>query len=60
VLYEGVLAPGRKLAFRRRFVWVRLGAPANVRVRVAGKLVRGVSGGSPLNLLVTPRGPRVG
>jgi transcriptional regulator with XRE-family HTH domain len=57
-LYQATLQQGRSVIFRRRFLWVRLGAPANVDLRVQGLLVPGLSTLTPTNLLVSPKGAR--
>jgi len=60
ILYEGILEQGRSVRFARRSLWVRMGAPWNVEARLNGKPVAGiVSGGRPVNVLVTPAGIRV-
>jgi cytoskeleton protein RodZ len=56
ILYEATLQKGHAISFRRRFLWVRLGAPASADVRVHGKLVPGLTTLAPMNLLVGPRG----
>jgi len=58
ILYEATLAQGHSLSFARRFLWIRLGAPANADVRVRGVLVPGLSTLAPTNLLVNPQGAR--
>ena len=60
VVYEGTLRRGRSLTFALRFLWLRLGAPASVDVRVRGALVPGLSTLAPRNLLVGPSGARFG
>ena len=37
VLYRGVLAAGGRLSFRRHPLWMRVGAPRNLQVTVAGR-----------------------
>lgn len=37
VLYEGVLAQGDSLRFKRRKLWLRLGAASNLEISVDGK-----------------------
>ena len=37
VLYRGVLAAGARLSFRRHPLWMRIGAPGNLHVTVAGR-----------------------
>jgi hypothetical protein len=40
VLYRGVLAAGARLTFRRHPLWMRVGAPSNLRVSVRGRTLR--------------------
>jgi Helix-turn-helix domain/Domain of unknown function (DUF4115) len=56
VLYEATLPQGRSIGFARGFLWVRLGAPASVDLRVHGKLVPDLTTLAPMNLLIGPRG----
>jgi hypothetical protein len=39
VLYEGLLEQGQTLRFKKRKLWIRLGAPQNLTVRLNGKAV---------------------
>jgi cytoskeleton protein RodZ len=39
VLYEGLLEEGQTLRFKKRKLWIRLGAPQNLTVRLNGKAV---------------------
>ena len=54
-LYAGVLVQGRSVRLTAGRVWLRLGAAANVDVRVNGKPVRELSG--TVAVLLTPGGP---
>ena len=56
LLYEATLRRGKAISFGRRFLWVRLGAPASADVRVHGKRVPGLTTLAPMNLLIGPRG----
>jgi cytoskeleton protein RodZ len=58
ILYEATLQKDQSLSFGRRFLWVRLGAPASADVRVHGNLVPGLTTLAPMNLLIGPRGAR--
>jgi hypothetical protein len=56
VLWEGVLEQGQAKTFPLRpSVWVRMGAPSMVDVRVAGRLVAGLAA-APENLLLSRSG----
>jgi hypothetical protein len=56
ILYEGILQPGQSQRFRlARRLWVRMGKPSALDIRVGGKLVSGLPG-TPENLLLTPSG----
>jgi cytoskeleton protein RodZ len=56
LLFEGVLEQGQAKRFRLRpRLWVRMGAPSMVDLRVAGKLVPGLPA-APENLLLTRTG----
>jgi cytoskeleton protein RodZ len=58
VLWEGMLEQGQVKTFRlRRSVWVRMGAPSALDIRVAGRPVSGL-GSSPENLLLSRSGAR--
>jgi hypothetical protein len=57
VIYEGTLAPGRELTLSRDRVWLRLGAPANVKLTLNGRAVREVSA-TATDLIATPGGVR--
>ena len=55
VLYEGMLAEGTSLRFARKRLWVRMGAPWNLRAELNGKIVRHLPPNTG-NLLVTRAG----
>lgn len=55
VLYEGLLQEGDSLRFARRRLWVRIGAPWNLRARLNGRPVLGLPADTG-NLLVTRAG----
>jgi Domain of unknown function (DUF4115) len=57
VLYAGTVRPGHALRFRARRLWVRLGAPANLRGRLNGRRVDLPARRSIV--VITPRGLRV-
>jgi cytoskeleton protein RodZ len=60
VLWEGMLEQGRVKTFPLHpSVWVRIGAPWALEVRVAGRAVAGL-GASPENLLLSRTGARPG
>jgi cytoskeleton protein RodZ len=56
-LFLGVLSPGRSLRFTRQRLWIRLGAPWNLRATVNGRVVHLPE--DTTNVLVTARGARV-
>src|SRR5207244_118143 len=58
LLYASLLGQGRTLAFAQPRLWVRLGAPGNIDVRVNGRRVHRFQGGAPTNVLVTTAGLR--
>jgi hypothetical protein len=52
-LYEGILEQGKSLRFGvTQNLWVRMGRPSQLDVRLAGHLVNGLPG-KPANLLLT-------
>jgi cytoskeleton protein RodZ len=55
VLYEGLLQEGDTLRFARRRLWIRIGAPWNLEVRLNGRLVTGLPADTG-NILVTRAG----
>lgn len=59
-LYRGFLEPGHSLRYSlRRNVWLRIGRPGAIAIRVDARLVRGLPN-APVNLLLTKTGPRAG
>jgi hypothetical protein len=56
LLAERTLAPGQALHLHGRRVWLRLGDPTSVRLRVNGKTLQTAYPAQPINLLVTPHG----
>ena len=56
LLAERTLAPGQAVHLHGRRVWLRLGDPTSVRLRVNGKTLKNVYPAQPINLLVTPHG----
>jgi hypothetical protein len=58
LLYQGLLATGGSLRFRRNLIWLRLGAPWNVELRVNGRRLTLPSDGQVVNVLVTRTGVR--
>ncbi|HXF98135.1 MAG TPA: DUF4115 domain-containing protein, partial [Gaiellaceae bacterium] len=59
VLYEGTLRHGDTIRFRRERLWLRLGAPWNVDVRLDGRPYAGLAPmREPVNVVVTRAGIR--
>jgi hypothetical protein len=58
LLYQGLLATGGSLRFRRNLIWFRLGAPWNVELLVNGRRLTLPSDGQVVNVLVTRTGVR--
>ncbi len=56
LLAERTLAPGQAVHLHGRRVWLRLGDPTSVRLRVNGKTLQTAYPAQPINLLVTPQG----
>jgi cytoskeleton protein RodZ len=57
LLYEGTLDPGRSTApFRGQRLWISVGAPSNVVIRLNGRRVRLPGSGVPRDLVVTRDG----
>jgi Helix-turn-helix domain/RodZ C-terminal domain len=50
LLYEGILARGGSLAFVRRFLWIRIGAPSSLVVHLNGKQLPLPQTSAPLNV----------
>ena len=57
-LYENLLRRGQRLSFRRPGLWIRLGAPGNVDIRLNGRPVGRLPGNAPRNVVVTARDVR--
>ena len=55
LLFEGVLAEGKSVAFTRRRIWLRLGAAANVDLTLGGRRVSGLPLGT-IDLVATHAG----
>jgi cytoskeleton protein RodZ len=60
ILYEGTLRRGNAIRFRKPRLWVRLGAPWNVYLRLDGHTVGAqlAVGGEPRNILISRTGIR--
>ena len=56
LLAERTLAPGQAVRLHGRRVWLRLGDPTSVRLRVNGRTLSTAYPAQPINLLVTPHG----
>lgn len=54
LLAERTLAPGQAVHLHGRRVWLRLGDPSSVRLRVNGKMLTAAYPAQPINLLVGP------
>ncbi len=59
LLYEGILPEGSSLALVRRFLWIRIGAPATLDVRLNGKPLPLARTPSPINVQFALRRLRV-
>ena len=56
LLYRGTLEAGQIIRFTRPKLFVIMGRPGNVRMRLNGRVVRVPNRGSPTAVIVTPRG----
>jgi cytoskeletal protein RodZ len=57
VVHEGMLREGQTVRLGlKRALWVRLGAPWNVDVRVAGRATKPLDSGRPMNVLLSRTG----
>ena len=56
LLAERTLAPGQAVHLHSRRVWLRLGDPTSVRLRVNGKTLETAYPAQPINLLIGPHG----
>jgi cytoskeleton protein RodZ len=60
-VFRGFLNQGHKLAYDlHQTVWLRIGRPHALAIRIGKNLVRGLPGNTPANLLLTSDGPRAG
>jgi len=60
-VFRGFLERGHSLSYDlKRDVWLRIGRPKSLAIRIGPDLVRGLPGSTPVNLLLTPDGPRAG
>jgi Domain of unknown function (DUF4115) len=57
VLYENTLQTGRSLRFGRRSLWIRIGAPWNLQLRLDGRPAPLPPSSRPENVLVPGKGP---
>jgi hypothetical protein len=55
-LFEDILAPGRSLRFGRRDLWIRIGAPPDLDIRVDGQRVTLPPSSRPQNVVVAAEG----
>jgi cytoskeleton protein RodZ len=56
LLYRGTLEAGQFVRFTRPKLFVVMGRPGNVRLKLNGKVVRVPDRGGPTSIIVTPRG----
>jgi cytoskeleton protein RodZ len=56
LLAERTLAPGQAVHLHGPRLWLRLGDPTSVRLRVNGKALKNSYPAQPINLMVTPHG----
>jgi len=56
LLYRGTLEAGQVIRFARPKLFVIMGRPGNVRMRLNGRVVQVPNRGSPTAVIVTPRG----
>jgi cytoskeleton protein RodZ len=60
-IFRGYLNQGHKLTYDlHQNVWLRIGRPHALAIRIGQNLVGGLPGNTPANLLLTPDGPRAG
>jgi cytoskeleton protein RodZ len=60
-VFRGFLNQGHSLTYGlHRNVWLRIGRPGALTIRIGPNLVRGLPGNTPANLLLTSDGPRAG
>jgi Domain of unknown function (DUF4115) len=60
-VFRGFLNQGHSLTYSlHRNVWLRIGRPQALAIRIGKNLVSGLPGNTPANLLLTSDGPRAG
>ena len=60
-VFRGFLNQGHKLSYDlHQNVWLRIGRPSALAIRIGTNLVGGLPGSTPANLLLTSDGPRAG
>ena len=60
-VFRGFLNQGHNLTYGLHTnVWLRIGRPHALAIRIGKNLVRGLPGNTPANLLLTQNGPRAG
>jgi hypothetical protein len=60
-IFRGFLNKGHKLTYGLAGnVWLRIGRPGALAIRIGKDIVRGLPGSTPANLLLTRDGPRAG
>jgi hypothetical protein len=60
-IFRGFLDRGHNLSYGLdKNVWLRIGRPGALAIRIGKNLVRGLPGNTPVNLLLTRDGPRAG
>jgi cytoskeletal protein RodZ len=60
-IFRGFLNQGHKLTYSlEQNVWLRIGRPQALAIRIGENLVGGLPGNTPANLLLTSDGPRAG
>jgi hypothetical protein len=58
LLVERTLAPGDAVRLHGQRIWLRLGDPASVQLRLNGRPLRLAAAANPINLLVSRHGAR--
>lgn len=59
LLYENLLQPGQTVSFARRALWVRVGAPSNLLLKVDGRRLAPLSGSAPVDIVLDRSGARL-
>ena len=60
-IFRGFLDRGHNLSYGLdKNVWLRIGRPQALAIRIGANLIRGLPANTPANLLLTPDGPRAG